>query len=79
MKEDVIIKLEEILKNYNINMETIDKDRSIIEANIIDSITFVNMLLEIEDTLGVLINFDEVDMKQLVYLNNLIDHIKSIS
>lgn len=79
MKEDVIIKLEEILKNYNINMETIDKDRSIIEANIIDSITFVNMLLEIEDTLGVLINFDEVDMVQLVYLNNLIDHIKSIS
>ncbi len=79
MKEDVIIKLEEILKNYNINMETIDKDRSIIEANIIDSITFVNMLLEIEDTLGVLINFDEVDMEQLVYLNNLIDHIKSIS
>lgn len=79
MKEDIIIKLEEILKNYNINMETIDKDRSIIEANIIDSITFVNMLLEIEDTLGVLINFDEVDMEQLVYLNNLIDHIKSIS
>lgn len=79
MKEDVIIKLEEILKNYNINMETIDKDRSIIEANIIDSITFVNMLLEIEDTLGVLINFDEVDMEQLVYLNNLIYHIKSIS
>lgn len=79
MKEDVIIKLEEILKNYNINMETIDKDRSIIEANIIDSITFVNMLLEIEDTLGILINFDEVDMEQLVYLNNLIDHIKSIS
>lgn len=79
MKEDIIIKLEEILKNYNINMETIDKNRSVIEANIIDSITFVNMLLEIEDTLGVLINFDEVDMEQLVYLNNLIDHIKSIS
>lgn len=79
MKEDVLIKLSEVFKNYNIDINNIDRSRSLIESNVIDSITFVNMLLDIEDTLGVLINFDEIDMEKLVYLDNLIEHIQSIS
>lgn len=79
MKDDVLVKLAEVFKNYNIDIDNVDKSRSLIESNVIDSITFVNMLLDIEDNLGVLINFDEIDMEKLVYIDNLIEHIKSIS
>lgn len=79
MKDDVLVKLAEVFKSYNIDLDNVDKSRSLIESNVIDSITFVNMLLDIEDNLGVLINFDEIDMEKLVYIDNLIEHIKSIS
>lgn len=79
MKDDVLVKLAEVFRSYNIDIDNVDKSRSLIESNVIDSITFVNMLLDIEDNLGVLINFDEIDMEKLVYIDNLIEHIKSIS
>lgn len=77
MKDEVYKKISEIFKNYNINIENIDKNVSIIENNITDSITFVNILLEIEDTLQLTINFDEIDMDKLVYFNNLIEYINA--
>lgn len=79
MKDDVFEKISEVFKNYNIDIDDIDKHISLIENNITDSLTFVNILLEIEDTLNVLINFDEIDMDQLVYIDNIVNYIKSIS
>ncbi|MCI6475056.1 MAG: hypothetical protein MSA07_05075 [Mucispirillum sp.] len=79
MKDEVFEKISEVFKNYNIDIDNIDKHISLIENNITDSLTFVNILLEIEDTLNVLINFDEIDMDQLVYIDNLVNYIKSIS
>ncbi|HIZ90370.1 MAG TPA: hypothetical protein H9804_10525 [Candidatus Mucispirillum faecigallinarum] len=79
MKDDVFEKISEVFKNYNIDIDNIDKHISLIENNITDSLTFVNILLEIEDTLNVLINFDEIDMDQLVYIDNIVNYIKSIS
>lgn len=79
MQDEVVKKLSEIFNNYNIDIETIDKNLSIIESNTTDSITFVNILFEIEDALNVEINFDEIDMEQLVYIDKLTTYIKSIA
>lgn len=68
----------EIFKNHNINISAVDEEKSLIEAGIIDSVTFVNILLEIEESLNIEIDFEKVDLASIVSINGLCLYIESL-
>lgn len=68
----------EIFKNHNINISAVDEEKSLIEAGIIDSMTFVNILLEIEESLNIEIDFEKVDLASIVSINGLCFYIESL-
>lgn len=68
----------EIFKNNDINLNLIDENKSLIEAGIVDSMTFVNILLELEDIFNIEIDFEKVDLTNIVSLKGLYYYIKSL-
>lgn len=74
IKEQII----KIFEEHNINTNSIDEKKSLIEAGLVDSMTFVNILLEIEDQLNIEIDFEQVDLASIVSIKGLYDHINSL-
>ncbi len=74
IKEQII----KIFENHNININSIDEKKSLIEAGLIDSMSFVNILLEIEDYFNIEIDFEKVDLASIVSINGLCSHINSL-
>ncbi|MDE7168901.1 MAG: acyl carrier protein [Mucispirillum sp.] len=68
-----------ILKNRGVDTENIDKDADFITSGIMDSMAFVNMLLEIENELGIEIDFANMDMGKIGSLNALAAYAESLT
>lgn len=68
-----------ILKNRGVDTENIDKDADFIASGIMDSMAFVNMLLEIENELGIEIDFADMDMDKIGSLNALAAYAESLT
>lgn len=68
-----------ILKNRGVDAENIDKDADFIASGIMDSMAFVNMLLEIENELGIEIDFADMDMDKIGSLNALAAYAESLT
>lgn len=70
--------IKDIFTANNIDISNIDENKSLIESGIIDSMTYVNILLEIEDSLNIEIDFENVDLASIVSINGLCNYINSL-
>ena len=74
----VLEKINEIVKTKGIDANKIDKDISVITSGIMDSLAFVNMLLEIEDEFGIEIDFANVELGNIATINGIINHVEEL-
>lgn len=74
--DNIYLSLKNIFSNNNINIENIDNNISMIENGIIDSMTFVNILLTIEEEFNTEIDFENIELQSISSINGLIKYIK---
>ena len=70
--------IKDIFTANNIDISNIDENKSLIESGIIDSMTYVNILLEIEDSLNIEIDFENIDLASIVSIKGLYDYIDNL-
>lgn len=70
--------IKDIFTSNNIDISNIDENKSLIESGIVDSMTYVNILLEIEDSLNIEIDFEKVDLASIVSINGLVSYINTL-
>lgn len=68
----------DIFASNNIDISTVDENKSLIESGAVDSMTYVNVLLEIEDSLNIEIDFENIELASIVSLKGLCDYINSL-
>lgn len=68
-----------IFAENNINIDNINEDDSLIAKGILDSMTFVNILLAIEEELNIEIDFENIDINSIVTINSLCDTVSKIA
>ncbi len=66
--KDVIYK---IFAENNIDINNVNGNVSLISSGILDSMTFVNILLSIEDELNIEIDFENIDINSIVTIDSL--------
>ncbi len=71
-------RIADILKRKGIDADKINGDSSVITSGIIDSMAFVNVLLEIEDEFGIEIDFANTELNGIATLNGLAAHVESL-
>lgn len=71
-------KIRDIFTANNIDISNIDENKSLIESGIVDSMTYVNILLELEESLNIEIDFENVDLSSIVSIKGLYDYINSL-
>ena len=67
-----------IFAENNINIDNINEDDSLIAKGILDSMTFVNILLAIEEELNIEIDFENIDINSIVTIKNLCDIVSKM-
>lgn len=73
--KDVIYK---IFAENNIDINNVNGSVSLISSGILDSMTFVNILLSIEDELNIEIDFENIDINSIVTINSLCDAVSKM-
>ena len=74
----VLEKINEILKTKGIDANKINRNISVITSGIMDSLAFVNMLLEIEDEFEIEIDFANVELGDIATINGIINHVEEL-
>lgn len=74
--KDVIYK---IFAENNIDINNVNGSVSLISSGIVDSMTFVNILLAIEEELNIEIDFENIDINSIVTINSLCDAVSKIT
>lgn len=67
-----------IFKDNDIDLLSTDENKSLIQSGIVDSMTFVNILLEIEETFNIEIDFENIDMNSITTVNDLCNIVASM-
>lgn len=73
--KDVIYK---IFAENNIDINNVNGSVSLISSGIVDSMTFVNILLAIEEELDIEIDFENIDINSIVTIKNLCDIVSKM-
>lgn len=73
--KDVIYK---IFAENNIDINNVNGSVSLISSGIVDSMTFVNILLAIEEELNIEIDFENIDINSIVTIKNLCDIVSKM-
>lgn len=68
-----------IFEQNDISLQNINEDISLISNGIVDSMTFVNILLAIEEELNIEIDFENIDINSIVTINSLCDAVSKIT
>ena len=68
-----------IFEQNDISLQNINEDISLISSGIVDSMTFVNILLAIEEELNIEIDFENIDINSIVTINSLCDAVSKIT
>ena len=71
-------KIRDIFTLNSVDISTVDENTSLIESGIVDSMTFVNIFLEIEESLYIEIDFENVDLSSIVSIKGLYDYIDNL-
>ena len=80
MSENDIRKIiYKIFEQNDISLQNINEDISLISSGIVDSMTFVNILLAIEEELNIEIDFENIDINSIVTINSLCDTVSKIT
>lgn len=80
MSENDIRKIiYKIFEQNDISLQNINEDTSLISNGIVDSMTFVNILLAIEEELNIEIDFENIDINSIVTINSLCDAVSKIA
>lgn len=80
MSENDIRKIiYKIFEQNDISLQNINEDTSLISKGIVDSMTFVNILLAIEEELNIEIDFENIDINSIVTINSLCDTVSKIT
>lgn len=80
MNENDIRKIiYKIFEQNDISLQNINEDTSLISNGIVDSMTFVNILLAIEEELNIEIDFENIDINSIVTINSLYDTVSKIT
>ena len=80
MSENDIRKIiYKIFEQNDISLQNINEDISLISSGIVDSMTFVNILLAIEEELNIEIDFENIDINSIVTINSLCDAVSKIT
>ncbi len=80
MSENDIRKIiYKIFEQNDISLQNINEDTSLISNGIVDSMTFVNILLAIEEELNIEIDFENIDINSIVTINSLCDTVSKIT
>lgn len=80
MNENDIRKIiYKIFEQNDISLQNINEDISLISNGIVDSMTFVNILLAIEEELNIEIYFENIDINSIVTINSLCDAVSKIT
>lgn len=80
MNENDIRKIiYKIFEQNDISLQNINEDTSLISNGIVDSMTFVNILLAIEEELNIEIDFENIDINSIVTINSLCDTVSKIT
>lgn len=80
MSENDIRKIiYKIFEQNDISLQNINEDTSLISSGIVDSMTFVNILLAIEEELNIEIDFENIDINSIVTINSLCDAVSKIT
>lgn len=79
MSENDIRKIiYKIFEQNDISLQNINEDTSLISNGIVDSMTFVNILLAIEEELNIEIDFENIDINSIVTIKNLCDIVSKM-
>lgn len=70
--------IKNILINNNVDINSIDNNTMLVSTGILDSITFVNILLEIEDYFNIEIDFEDEDFNNLTTIEGLTNTVSSL-
>lgn len=80
MNENDIRKIiYKIFEQNDISLQNINENISLISSGIVDSMTFVNILLAIEEELNIEIDFENIDINSIVTINSLCDTVSKIT
>lgn len=80
MSENDIRKIiYKIFEQNDISLQNINENTSLISNGIVDSMTFVNILLAIEEVLNIEIDFENIDINSIVTINSLCDTVSKIT
>ena len=71
-------KIRDIFTLNSVDISTVDENTSLIESGIVDSMTYVNILLELEESLNIEIDFENVDLSSIVSIKGLYDYIDNL-
>ncbi len=78
-KKNIKELIYKIFAENNINLKNISEDESLISNGIVDSMTFVNILLSIEEKLNIEIDFENIDINSIVTINSLCDALSKMT
>lgn len=70
--------IKNILINNNVDIKNIGNNTMLVSAGILDSITFVNILLEIEEYFNIEIDFEDEDFNNLTTIDGLTNTVSSL-
>lgn len=70
--------IRDIFTLNSVDISTVDENTSLIESGIVDSMTYVNILLELEESLNIEIDFENVDLSSIVSIKGLYNYINSL-
>ena len=76
MEEKVLEILEKVCENSVVRE---DRDIDLFETGLLDSLGFVELLVDLEDALGIVISPTETDRSQLSTPNKLIEFVRARS
>ena len=78
-KSDITKIIYKIFEENDISLQNINENTSLISNGIVDSMTFVNILLAIEEELNIEIDFENIDINSIVTINSLCDTVSKIT
>ncbi len=67
-----------IFQGFDVDLINIDENISLIESGIIDSMSFINALLEIEEIFNVEIDFENVEIESITSIKGLLNYLNSV-
>ncbi|MCG8306033.1 MAG: acyl carrier protein, partial [Cytophagales bacterium] len=75
IKRELLAMLLPKLKLFKIAVEDVDENMSLIQQGILDSLNFIDFIMQVENKFDIMIEFDEMDATDFTTINQLCEII----